>query len=65
MNDKDNTIIYLNQLGIKAIDKYNINNLTEKVKKQLNLSDVIEFTSNDKDYFKFRSNDGQIFIVRN
>lgn len=65
MKNKEETINYLNKLGIKANDKVNSNNLTEKIKKQLNLSDITEFNSNGKDYFKFKSSDGQIYIVRN
>lgn len=65
MNDKNFTIDYLNKLGINTSNKVNSNDLTEKVKKQLNLSDITEFSNNGKDYFKFKSSDGQIYIVRN
>lgn len=65
MKNKEETINYLNKLGIKANDKVSSSNLTEKIKKQLNLSDITEFSSNGKDYFKFKSSDGQIYIVRN
>lgn len=65
MKNQEETINYLNKLGIKANEKVNSNNLTEKIKKQLNLSDITEFSSNGKDYFKFKSSDGQIYIVRN
>lgn len=64
--DKDNIIFNLNKLGIKATDRrINNNDLTDKIKKQLNLSDVTEFKNNDKDYFKFKDIAGQIYVVRN
>lgn len=65
MNNKNFTIDYLNKLGINTSNKVNGNDLTEKVKKQLNLSDITEFSNNGKGYFKFKSSDGQIYIVRN
>lgn len=63
VRNKETAIGYLTNLGVKVKDS--VNNLTDKIKKQLNLSNVTEFNHDNKDYFKFKDSNNQIYVVRN
>jgi len=63
VRNKETAISYLTNLGVKVKDS--VNNLTDKIKKQLNLSNVTEFNHDNKDYFKFKDSNNQIYVVRN